>query len=135
VEQWEVEQATRQLQEETVSYIYTTAKELREVENVRDGGQQWIEEGLQELRAITYRLPRDQQQLKRVEGGRVYWATSLVNRYRFLKGGARQKAVQYLAKEVRRLEKSMQITVVPLVGGSKPGRCFRHSAGGQSQHR
>jgi hypothetical protein len=97
---------------------------LREVENVRDGGQQWIEEGLQELRAITYRLQRDQQQLKRIEGRRVYWATSLVNRYRFLKGGARQKAVQYWAKEVRRLEKSMQITVEPLWVGPSQGGAF-----------
>jgi hypothetical protein len=89
-----VAQVTKQLQTETASYIYTAAKESQEIENAKNGGQQWIEEGLQELQAIAHRLERDQQQLNRVESGRVYWATSSVTGYRFLKGGARQKAVQ-----------------------------------------
>ncbi len=89
---------------------------------MKNGGQQWIEEGLQELQAIAHRLERDQQQLNRVESGRVYWATSSVTSYRFLKGGARQKAVQYWAKEVRRLEKSMRLTIVPLLVGPSQGR-------------
>ncbi len=121
VNRWEVEQAAKKLQEGTVSYIYTTAKESKEVENVQESGQRWIEEGLQELRAIVNRLQRDKQQLRKVVGGRVYWMTSSVNGYKFLKGGARQKEVQYWAKEVRRLEKSMRITVVPLWVGPGQG--------------
>ncbi len=106
-------EAVRQLNGQQGSYIYTSAKEVHQTEDIQDEGRAWIEEGLQDLKAIAQVLQNDKKQIEQVKGGRVIWETSSVNGYKFLKNGARQNTVQYWAREVRYWEMRRGVTIIP----------------------
>ncbi len=57
---------------------------MHQTEDIQDEGREWIEEWLQELKAIAQVLQNGKKQMEQAKGGRVIWETSSVNGYKFL---------------------------------------------------
>jgi hypothetical protein len=90
------------------------------MEIVEDGGGEsntWLQEGVEELRAVWTTLNMEAEKTRQAAGGRIFWETNNRNGYKFLKAGARQKEAQSWATRVKKEEKRLQVEVVPIWSG------------------
>ncbi len=83
----------------------------------------WIADGLTELKAavsILQKIIQNEERRKQVQAKKVYWETESRNGLKFLRHGARNKAVQDWATRVAELERRLRIELIPIWIGN-PG--------------
>ena len=73
-----------------------------------------VASGFRELSAVSIVFSRDPDQFRQCAGGRVYWQTDSYSCFMYLKKGSRIPCIQRKVAEIKRMERSLDLELVPV---------------------
>jgi hypothetical protein len=103
------------------SYVVTAKTEVIQVVDGVQGQTDKVEEGIREMRAAWHALREDKARMQRIAGGRVFWKTTSMIGYKFLKVGARTEEAKEWGLRLGVAEKEAKVDLVPVWVGPPRG--------------